>query len=158
MLKPLESPLLGTLIGLNLLAILVVAASYVMPLPDDVASVGTAEASSGTQRNAAVRTAEIDTALARPLFHANRMPPQAPEIVEEVEAAPVRIEAPYQLAGVMGSASNRTAYLQHQQTQETVAVAEGDTVGAWNVDTIGTNFVTLTQGEERRVIQLADGG
>lgn len=158
MLKPLESPLLGTLIGLNLLAILVVAASYVMPLPYDVASIGRAEASSGAQRNAAVRNAEIDTALARPLFHANRMPPQAPEIVEEVEAAPVRIEAPYQLAGVMGSANNRTAYLQHQQTQETVAVAEGDTVGAWNVDTIGTNFVTLTQGEERRVIQLADGG
>lgn len=157
--KLMNSPLLRTLICMNVFLVFGLFLAQFVPLPDierdDRSSSLNASLSEG------LKPVSIDTAtiLARPLFHQNRRPPVpvaeavAPQVIRE------KLVAPYALVGVMGASENqRTAYLQHTQTNETVVAKVGDTVGVWAVDTVGTNFITLVFEDERQVIELNGGG
>lgn len=158
MIKIYQSPLIGTLSLSTFLVFVLLLSVRIWPLPNSVDEDASTPSSEGDQRTIVRRQAELNIALARPIFHQNRRPPQAREAEQVQIAEPKRAEAPYLLVGIVGTADdNRSAYILNQETQETVAAIIGQQLGAWKVDTIGTNFVTLTLGEERRVIQLADG-
>jgi hypothetical protein len=155
----LESPLIKTLFWVNLIAMVLVAGTFLFPLPSVSSAGKTDEPDMSALTVLQRREADLKKVLERPIFHATRRTPQ-PRVVEKKPEVVQKVEkAPYLLAGVLGtSETSRTAYLQHEETKETISVSVGQTVGGWHVDTIGNNFVTLVLGEERQVIQLANGG
>ena len=154
----LGSRLIPTLIVGNIVAGLSLALPYALPLPSEDRA--NALSGGGEDLFQGLRALNTDTqvVLAKPIFHKNRRPP-----VEEVQvAAPVvperRPEAPFRLVGIMGaSEDNRTAYLESLQDQATIVAKNGDTLEGWEVVTIGANFITLTFGGERKVLELNGG-
>lgn len=152
------SPLIGTLLLCNVFAGLLMGTVYLLPLPGPDQSQSSAETTENQNNRQGSREIDLQTALARPLFHENRRPPQQEVAAPVVEAAPVKLKPPYQLVGILGSTeANRTAYLQHTQSQETVAAKINEPAGDWRIVQIGTNFVTLELNGEREVIQLSGG-
>ncbi|NVJ70805.1 MAG: hypothetical protein HWE08_10655 [Alphaproteobacteria bacterium] len=159
MAKLFNSPLIVSLFLVNGVSLLVGSFAFVLklPEPDEQAVSSLEEVLSKDLKD--VREAEMQRALDRPLFHFNRRKPQALEPKAAPKEIKAKIEAPYLLVGIMGSSeTSRTAYLQHAETKETVVARMGDAIGDWQVDSIGSNFITLVFDGERRVIQLADGG
>lgn len=155
--RPLSSPLLLSFLCLNGFLLLVLLVPQIWPLP-------AIDEESRDRREAELIASQevtkdnvIAQILERPLFHLNRRQPvereEAPvEVVEEK-----RIEAPYDLVGLMGAGADKTAYIQHKNTGETLAVSAGSSAGAWIVEAIGDDHLTLILDGERRVIQLAGG-
>lgn len=156
--KLLASPLLTTMCVACLFSLCFLGLPYLLPLPGDGVRTFSQKNDENRKSTGPQGSLKYDVALDSPLFHENRSKP----VKEVIVVAPVevkRIEAPYQLAGIMGAADNsRSAYLQHKDTGETLMVRVGDTAGNWRVDTIGQDFIALLNGSERRVIQLAGGG
>jgi len=152
------SPLLATLLLFNLLSLLVLIIPYVSPLPTEAVQVGSGFESSSNKDIEQSSSRDYSSALDRPLFHVNRRKP-VEEIVAVKQVVKQRIEAPFSLVGIVGGADNgRSAYLQHKETGETIVVQQGEAAGVWQVDTVGQDFVTLILDNERRVIQLVNGG
>ncbi len=154
-----SSPLVNTLVLLNGIFGCLVLISTLLPLPGYG---GRFDSHSQIDEEPDIDVGfEIDAGavLARPVFSSNRRPP-APVASVPVSSAPApRIEVPFILVGIMGNSErDRTAYLQHNSTGETVSVRVGQYAGDWQVDTVGQNFVTLVFGNERRVIELGSGG
>lgn len=156
--KLLNSRLLPLLLAANAVTLLAWLSPYLVPLPSDTEAV---KAYSNQQELLnGLRGVETDptVALERPIFHQNRRPPVAEVKVAAPAAPKQRLEAPYSLAGVVGaSEASRKAYLSGTQDGQTHVVKPGDVVGGWSVETIGTNFVTLSLDGERRVLELNGG-
>ena len=153
------SPLIRGMTSAVGFSVVLLALSMLLPLPGH----GGREKINEHDRDVLIAGSDqdLETAaiLERPIFHENRRKPKAIVVQAEPAAPPPPIEAPYVLVGIMGAAdSNRTAYLQHKSSGETAAVKAGELVGEWRVDSVGQNFVTVVFGNERRVLQLADGG
>lgn len=150
------SPLLSFLSITFLCGLLFLGAPYLWPLPYEVTMArGNQDyAEKGTSSSF---NASHEEALRRPVFHVNRRPPQ--EIIERTVApTPVRIEAPFELVGVLGGTGGQlTAYLQNKSTGETNSVRVGQKIEDWRVDKVGQDFVALVMGDERRVVQLSGG-
>lgn len=154
----LESPLIASLVVTNCLGLAIVAAAAFLPLPDTSDSRSAPTGPSAKESTLRDQGLDLSKALDRPIFHVTRRKPQQRVAAPKQEPVQEKVEAPYSLVGVLGSSeAQRTAYLQHNETQETLVVQLGSTIGSWRVDTIGTNFVTLVMGEDRQVIQLAGG-
>ncbi len=132
---------------------------YLVPLPDS--NIGLNSTRAQNDIFSGLKSLDTDTSLvlARPLFHRNRRPPAKEVKIAVPEAPEVRREVPYRLVGVVGSSeTNRSAYLQSTDTNETIVAKVGSTVDVWIVDTIGSNFITLVHDGERKVLELSGGG
>ncbi|MCJ9430034.1 hypothetical protein [Kordiimonas marina] len=149
------SPLLRTLLILNLVAGLIVLAGIFWPLPGQASRPITRNFQDlDTHKNTA-SAVDVSEVLDRPLFHENRRKPVA-AVAKAQKAAPVRqLEQPYVLAGIMGSGDGgRTVYLMNKHTQETVSAKEGDNAGQWQVKKIDQTSVTLQSGNTVRILDM----
>lgn len=159
MIRVFSSPLLVTLLTLNLVGLFALIVPFISPLPDGRSQTGT-KIERSLDKDAGQRSLnDYSSALDRPLFHTNRRKP-VKEVAVVAPTIQQRIEAPYTLVGILGGGpdNSRSAYLEHKETGDTISVRQGETAGSWLVDTIGQDFVTLLLNNERRVIQLANGG
>ena len=149
-----ESPLLRSLFVLNLIVIGLLFLPQLSPLPRistanklEVTTSDIAEFLGGDDHG-------ISEALARPLFHANRRPPQ--ELQAPVEVAPIIPKADFtlELVGVMGAAASRTAFLMDSRSQQTHTVKVGQVVGGWSIIEIEANAVRMSNDVEEKVLSL----
>lgn len=153
------SPLLLTLLTGTVLSLIATLLPHVLPLPSEDDPAREQARNGSTESASNVQIAVMAQALERPIFHENRRPAQEQKAAPQAVQPVLKVEAPFILVGIMGNASRgRSAYLQNKDTDETVNVTEGAQAGNWTVDTIGENFVTLIMGDEREIIQLANGG
>jgi hypothetical protein len=159
MFKLLGSPLISSLIVLNVFALIFLGGPYFLPLPD-IDKFGSRDQSViDAFGRKPTDSPDVQIAIRRPLFHENRRRPVAPVVAPVQQQATVKPDAPFKLVGILGGRdNNRTAYLQNLNSSETVSAKVGDILEQWTVDTIGTNFVTLVYGDERKILELTDGG
>lgn len=149
-----ESPFLRLLLILNLFVVGLLFVPGFWPLPQRAASAQADITASDIAEFLGGASHEMDDALARPLFHANRRPPR--EVQQVVEAAPV-IQKPdftLELVGVMGAAASRTAFLMDTSSQQTHTVKVGQIVKGWNITEIEANTVRLSNDLEEKVLSL----
>lgn len=149
-----ESPALKSLLALNFLVCGLLLAPQFWPLPQRVTTVTAEITASDIAEFLGAATHEMDDALARPIFHTNRRPPQ--EAQEIVEVAPVvtKPEFTLELVGVMGAAASRTAFLMDTSSQQTHTVKVGQVVDGWNIIEIDTNTIRLSNDLEEKVLSL----
>jgi hypothetical protein len=87
--------------------------------------------------------------LARPVFSETRRPP-APE------AAAPGATAPFTLVGVVLSATERHALLEHGQPPHLDRVAEGQEVDGWTLEAVQLDRVVLRRGDNRVEVKAKD--
>lgn len=105
-----------------------------------------------------VSVGDVAHILERPLFHGNRRKPVAVAKVAP-KAKPRRVEIPFKLAGIVGAdATGRTAYLLNTNSQETIAVKQGQEVDDWRIVEITANAVVIDGAGTRRTLTMTNGG
>jgi hypothetical protein len=87
--------------------------------------------------------------LARPVFSETRRPPV------EAAAAP-GTSGPFSLVGVVLSASERHALLEHGQPAHIDRIAEGQEVDGWTLEAVQLDRVVLRRGENRVEVKAKD--
>ncbi|HVY17977.1 MAG TPA: hypothetical protein VHB27_22350 [Rhodopila sp.] len=88
----------------------------------------------------------VDTALARPLFAADRRP--IPGFAATNAGMP-------RLSGVIASPVDTVAIFQVAGAAKPVAARGGDRIGDWLVTAISSDFVTLKKGDSSKMLRLA---
>ncbi|UTW58732.1 hypothetical protein KFE96_00040 [Kordiimonas sp. SCSIO 12603] len=154
-----HTPLLLLLLCFNVFVLLLFAVPAFWPMPEAGGIRGGDGVLSQSVVDLSLHPRDINLISKRPLFHENRLPPQeiraaVPQVVETV---PQRRELNFSLAGILGSASSKKAYLVNTQTQQTRVVQEGDQLNTWLIDKITDGSVILVSGDDRRVLRLSDG-
>lgn len=79
----------------------------------------------------------------RPLFHASRRPPQAPEPA----APPPPPEETIALVGILGDEAGRIALVRISSSTELFRVEAGGQLGPWEILAIGDKFVQVSKDE-----------
>jgi hypothetical protein len=87
--------------------------------------------------------------LARPVFSETRRPPGP-------EAAAPGATAPFALAGVVLSAKERHALLEHGQPPHIDRIAEGQEVDGWILEFVQLDRVVLRRGDNRVEVKAKD--
>ncbi len=152
----------GGFIGTALLAVLCGGLSVIVflelaPLPADP---GARAAAARTQQKPALATAseprftlpplrDFGEVLARPVFSETRRPP-APE------AAAPGATPPFALVGVVLTATERHALLEHGLPPHIDRFAEGQEVDGWAVEAVQLDRVVLRRGDNRVEVKAKD--
>ncbi len=92
----------------------------------------------------------------RPLFQADRRPPEPPEDAP-IEIAPAEVPAgEFVLVGVVISLSERLALIQQAGAGELLRLGVGGVVNGWSVQSIEPDRVFFTYGEILKEVKLRD--
>jgi hypothetical protein len=152
-----------TLLGIAAVLAGVLALEWIVvadgaPPPAAASAEGTpAAAPAGAARRfdppSAARYAEI---AARPLFIPNRRP-QAEDADAQAARSPVQPPS-LSVQGVVLTPNRRIAVIAHGAPVKFVAVAEGDTIDGWRVDSIDREHVALSSGDAKIEVPVAKFG
>lgn len=151
----------GGFVGAALLAVLCacLAAIVFVELEPPLVDPGARAATRPQQKPAAAAASEprftmpalrdFDEVLARPVFSETRRPP-APE------TAALGVSAPFALVGVVLSAKEHHALLEHGQPPHVDRVAEGQEVDGWTLEAVRLDRVVLRRGDNRVEVKAKD--
>jgi hypothetical protein len=151
----------GGFLGTALLAVLCIgfAAIVFFELEPPLADPGARAAARPQQKPALAAASEprftmppvrdFGEVLARPVFSETRRPP-APE------AAASGATAPFALVGVVLSAKDRHALLEHGLPPHIDRVAEGQEVDGWTLEAVQLDRVVLRRGDNRVEVKAKD--
>jgi len=154
------SPLAKTMLFGNFAVLLLFLAPYFWPLPGELSRpVKSAETTAFNEIIDATNV-DISTLLSRPLFQVNRRQAKAAEL--KTVNAPVALKKqqlmPFELVGILGSKNNqRKAYLFNKNSQQTLSVLVGQSIGGWVVVEISERVVIIESEESRRTLELTSG-
>ncbi len=158
MMMKVRSPLLNSLLFMNAAALAALFVAQFWPRPElentylDGSIAQFADAAPVTSQQNIAQVKE------RPLFHHNRRRPVV-SVSDKQEPQVRHREVPFALAGILGSsATGHTAYLQNQQTQETVSVRAGETLEGWRVMAVNDREIVIEADGLTKTLTLDDGG
>ena len=139
---------------LTLFCFLLLFVPYVVPLPNGENESRSVADIDRESMVAEQNRSDFTKTFARPLFHVNRQK-EKPALQRKQVAPVVRVaKLPFLLIGVVGAdSSNLTAYIQNENTQETLSVKEGQVLGVWKVEKIRQSSVTFVNGNIRKVVE-----
>jgi general secretion pathway protein N len=101
------------------------------------------------------RIDEFAETVARPLFMATRRPPEPEEeVVEEAKTGAQRNL--FNLLGIVISSDERVALVTRRRGGEMLRLVVGQYIDGWRVETIRSDRMTLSQGDETEVLKLTD--
>ena len=89
--------------------------------------------------------------IARPVFSSTRRPPP-PQAIAQIAASSDDLV----LAGIVATASDRTALVQHGQPPKIVRLREGETVDGWTVRSIRADRVIVETPTNTRELKLRE--
>lgn len=149
------SPLLRTILLMNLCAVLLLVAASNWPLPGQGSRNLPDTETLFIEDEVGAQAQDVSGILERPLFHENRQKTLPKKVAQQ--AAPIKrdVEPPFNLVGVLGSRTGgRTAYLFNRNSQETLSVKVDQLAGDWRVVQIEAAFIVLEAGGMQRKLDM----
>jgi type II secretory pathway component PulC len=131
------------------------ALPYIIPLPDAIERTTVENAYENPNINSEFLSSQkYAAALAKPLFHVNRLPPKPKPVVAPKPVQQVRIEAPFTVVGIIASGDGFNAYLVNKNTGNTQVAKKGGILSEWHVEEVTETYVIVSLEGEKRTLRL----
>jgi hypothetical protein len=128
---------------------------FIIPLPSALERSAAHKSKNEQINNVSFGTSQqYAAALAKPLFHLNRLPPKPKPAAAPKPVEKIRIEAPFTVVGIIASGTGFNAYLVNTETGNTQVATKRGVLNDWTVEEVTQTYVIMSLGTEKRTLRL----